>query len=435
MTSDDESFLSAYMDGQLGADEQQWVESALVSNPRLAEQLRSLTSLRDLVAGLSRDAPVDVAPRVMARIKGLSPPGTVSPALAWWRFRSRRLFSPNGNLAAAAGLLVAATLFLVQSILVHRADRGSAVTVVKGPTSTDPKVPALPDHVTVAPSNDRDRASSSHTVKIRSGATGMDEAIAGTGVGRLHSPELVESSASRDLENVRRYLDHPNLRRLFFVKNPRGGTAARKVASIVERTTRHDFFKITISQGIVIDPRHPDQATVFAVVVGASDLSSLADQLKSALPGLFEESPVEPGIVTQLAEASQVQSLPAAPGVGQVSIPKADLALLAKDLSGGEAAGQSGKAGSTRSAGEPERTTTLEQEQSAPVTPPARPSGSDSQPEPARRPPGIGNRESGIVSSHRANANDSQTAKSSAGSMVRDDEIVVLVWVYESGPT
>ena len=69
MISDDDSFLSAYMDGQLDPDQHQWVESALVSNPQLAEQLRGLTVLRDLVAGLARDASVDVTPQVMEQIR------------------------------------------------------------------------------------------------------------------------------------------------------------------------------------------------------------------------------------------------------------------------------------------------------------------------------------------------------------------------------
>ena len=72
MSSDDDTILSAYMDGQLDSDQQQQVESALVASPRLAENLRALTAVRDLVAGLPRDTGVDVAPEVMRRIRSLS---------------------------------------------------------------------------------------------------------------------------------------------------------------------------------------------------------------------------------------------------------------------------------------------------------------------------------------------------------------------------
>ena len=72
MTIDDDSLLSAYMDGQLGPDQQLVVESALVSDPQLGEELRSLTAVRDLLAGLPRPAAVDVTARVRARIPGKS---------------------------------------------------------------------------------------------------------------------------------------------------------------------------------------------------------------------------------------------------------------------------------------------------------------------------------------------------------------------------
>ena len=42
MSSDDETILSAYLDGELDSDQQQRVESALVASPGLAENLRAL---------------------------------------------------------------------------------------------------------------------------------------------------------------------------------------------------------------------------------------------------------------------------------------------------------------------------------------------------------------------------------------------------------
>ena len=51
MSSGDDTFLSAYLDGQLDSDQQQLVESALVASPKLAENLRGLAAVRELVAG------------------------------------------------------------------------------------------------------------------------------------------------------------------------------------------------------------------------------------------------------------------------------------------------------------------------------------------------------------------------------------------------
>jgi hypothetical protein len=434
------------MDGQLNAEEQQWVESALISNSQLAEKLRALTSLRDLVAGLSREAPVDVAPQVMARIKAVSRPRTVLPGFRSRRFRSRSILSPTGMLAAAAGLLAVASLVLVQGTFVHRRDPASAPRAAVGLADADS---ASTDRATVATLNVPDRTSSSHTEPFRSGAPGTVESVAGPHHAQI--AELTESSAPRDVAGVGQYLDHPNLRRLFFVRNPRGEQTTMKVASIVERTTHHGFFKITISQGIVIDPRHPDQATVFALAVSAKDLNNLQVQLKAALPDLFEESPVEPNIVTQLADLGQVESFAAAPLAG-VSISHDDLALRTKVASGAEV-GESPNMLNPKTIVKRERPT-VEQEQSAPIPDTLRPRGSGGRSAPERRstpPPetrvaqtagtdaqresAIGNRESGTPIAHAGEAKTVQTKKSALDSPVPVDEIVVLVWVYESGPS
>ena len=65
--------------------------------------------------------------------------------------------------------------------------------------------------------------------------------------------------ARGELVHVREYLDNPQLRRIFLVSDLEDGSAEQRVASVVEQTTRFNFYKITISQGIVIDPRHPDR--------------------------------------------------------------------------------------------------------------------------------------------------------------------------------
>ena len=80
MNLEDESLVSAYIDGQLDPEQLQAVESALLSNSRLSEQLRTLTIVRDLVGGLSRDASVDVSNAVLERIRPSRRP--------WVRLRS-----------------------------------------------------------------------------------------------------------------------------------------------------------------------------------------------------------------------------------------------------------------------------------------------------------------------------------------------------------
>jgi hypothetical protein len=137
--------------------------------------------------------------------------------------------------------------------------------------------------------------------------------------------------SSGDMELCRELLDNPRQRRLFVVRNGRDGKV-EKVSSIVEHTTRFEYFKITVSQGIVIDPRHPDEATVFALVVNPKDLDRLRDQLRVAVPDLIERPTADPGIVTQLADISQVRACPAAP-LAEVLISRDALALRTKSRS------------------------------------------------------------------------------------------------------
>ena len=103
MRCDDDSFLSAYMDGQLNPDQQQLVESMLVARPQFADKLRDLTAVRDIVVGLNRDARVDVANDVMERIRRRARPRLPLANFRPWSSRTRKLAASAGMFAAVAG--------------------------------------------------------------------------------------------------------------------------------------------------------------------------------------------------------------------------------------------------------------------------------------------------------------------------------------------
>ena len=132
-------------------------------------------------------------------------------------------------------------------------------------------------------------------------------------------------------QHIRKLLDSPNLHRVFIVTDVIGGDASERVDSLLQQTPRGEprYGRITVSQGIVIDPKHPDQATVFAVVMNEQELRQLREKLDETFPDDFEESVAEPGVVTQLADIGQVavlSGIAAAPGV---TIPAAEPAGLA----------------------------------------------------------------------------------------------------------
>jgi len=331
MNIDDESFLSAYMDGQLASDQQQRVESALVANPQLAEKLRGFTLLRDMVAGLPRDGSVDVSGQVMRQIREQNGRSGLVRTLAGLRHGSRRILPLAGLAATAASLMVAASLaILIQTSPFDRG--GGPVAPLSGGETiaqSSPPSNAVPAQVDAKPGNPEAPSSLSQTEISGALARGIATAstLKSTPSEPVASPS--EASSARDLNQVRQFLDDPNLKRLFLVRNGPKGDSEQQVASIVERTTRFDFFKITVSQGIVIDPRHPDEATVFAFVVNPNQLDRFHEQLKVALPGLVELEPVNPVIATQLVDIGKVQACPPA-SLAEIEIPREDLALRTK---------------------------------------------------------------------------------------------------------
>ena len=105
-----------------------------------------------------------------------------------------------------------------------------------------------------------------------------------------------------------------------------GQPAEQQVASLVERTTHRDYFRITVSQGIVIDPLHPDKATVFAVVLDENELGPFRDRLKKTFSDRLQEDDVNPAVAMQLADIGQVVSFPANP-IGDLIDPAAESCL------------------------------------------------------------------------------------------------------------
>lgn len=99
MSLNDESLLSAFLDGELDEPTRQQVESAVRSDPRLARKLREMMQVRDLVAGLSRPGSSEwTCAQVMAEIAAHETPRPM------WQRRPARLFALGVGLAAAAGI-------------------------------------------------------------------------------------------------------------------------------------------------------------------------------------------------------------------------------------------------------------------------------------------------------------------------------------------
>jgi hypothetical protein len=342
MRCDDDSFLSAYMDGQLNADQQQLVESMLIARPRFADKLRDLMAVRDLVVGMNRNDRVDVANDVMDRIRRRSRPRLPLSKFRPWSARTRKLAASAGMFAAVAGLALVINLSTIDHRPIHQAgaEIGRAIDNQITDSGADATALSLNSNEAITVALASPSAGSALNV---SEADELGKRLSPASLATAFGTDRDLAGLPVDLAVSRELLDRPNQRRFFVVQNGRDGNSEQQIASIVERTTRFKFCKITVSQGIVIDPRHPDQATVFAFLVNPNEIDRVVDQLKSVLPDAIEEAPADPAIVTQLADISQVKASAPAP-LADVMIPREDLALKTRTLGSIENATKAGQA-------------------------------------------------------------------------------------------
>ena len=102
---------------------------------------------------------------------------------------------------------------------------------------------------------------------------------------------------------------------------------SNRSSSVVDQTAHYGFFKITIPQGIEIDPRHPERSHGLCAA-GKAGRRSIASAISSRrlCPISSRKARLDPGIVTQLADIGEVQAFPPAP-LADVLISREALAL------------------------------------------------------------------------------------------------------------
>lgn len=289
MNVDDESFLSAYLDGELDAHELQAVESALMSDPALSARLHSLSSVHELLAGLPRPSSShDLSGEIVQRIGGRRP--------AHFTLIGGRVLSRTR--VRAAGLATAATVLFTLSLAVlsehsrrHRPLQLASVPVI-------PESPQQAhDSVRVA-HGDANEAAVTVAQSPRRQRSARNQA-------RTFAPV-------KDDVRFRDMLDDPNLRKMFIVLDKIGGEADERVSRMIESSPRlrSRFGRITIAPEIVVDPKHPNKATVFVVAVDDQELDRLRNDLQTTFVGAIEELDPDPAVVTQLADLGAPAILP-----------------------------------------------------------------------------------------------------------------------------
>ncbi len=267
MTRDDESLLSAYLDGALAPAQRLALEAALARDARLAQRLRELAAVRALVAGLSRSkAPGDLAPAVLASLPA-QPRRIVAP----WRPVATML-------AAAAAVMVAVTPFFRTHDRPHPKPAPAPANVAVAPTptivapATPPSAPpaaprpAVPDARGTALAEDRQRA---HAFLDGSEPTTV---LVG-----------VDSLDAKALEVVR--------------------TAIRDTAPNLSLQA-----EIRLDPNRVVDPARPGAAVIYLTMLDGTELNTLMSRLHQRLPGQVRmAAPIAPEVAARLADADQMR--------------------------------------------------------------------------------------------------------------------------------
>lgn len=293
MNLDEEAFLTAYLDGELDPDQRLRVDSALLTDPALSEDLRDLAAVRDLVSGLSHPGlPVDVSAQVVATIRRRRDAGPlaryVGVTAASWASRAVAITS------AAAALVATASIGALSPAPVGADRAGLARVQDSVPRPDGVRGQEAPSAAPVRPTSLAD-----------AGRPASDPAPL--------APGRDERLREREMQRLRALLDSPNLRKIFFVTDVVGGDPSGQVFELLDKKIPRrtaSFGQFTVNLGIVNDPAQPGEATVFAVVMDDSELSQLRARLREAFPETVKEADPRPELVTELAEVGQVSVFP-----------------------------------------------------------------------------------------------------------------------------
>lgn len=282
MNFDDETILSAYLDGELDPSHRLTVEAALLSSPRLAARLRELGRLRDAIRGLSRPAaPPDLAASVLSRIEEAEALRRSRSAARRLAFRRLALLTPFS--AAAAALLII---------------WGQAAFRHGGPDDRPALArPTLPAAAPIVADNEPTPPRPAEPVAVS--------------VSLLDEPDpeaerLARDEQGRFLEMLGRF----EVQRFLLVVDQVDDPSLRKVEEAIGLThrTQPRHAQLRVCQGLALDPEHPGEAVVFAVVLDDTELRKFRHNMEEQFPGSdLEAQPVGAELVAQLSESSQLR--------------------------------------------------------------------------------------------------------------------------------
>lgn len=309
MTLDDESLLTGYLDDELDAAERQAVEVALQADPALADRLRELAGARDLLGALSRPrCPVDLSAAVSSRVERARSS----------RAMRRRVFP----VLISVGAIAASTLAVAFRLPGPAAAPGAAPVAPGGPISVAETKPAAPAATNPAPEP------VTPAVEVAQSPTVVKPAAP--------APDPATLAQEEDLRKLRDLLSREGVHRVLILTDVID--APKELARIIEGTARKsaDFARIYVHQGLAVDPEHPEEATVFAMVMDGQERRDFLAKIEKFRPA---DAGVKPEVLAQLGEIQDASWFrgKAAAGLGSPPELPGAMALKAHSLPHGHA--------------------------------------------------------------------------------------------------
>ncbi|WP_422930304.1 anti-sigma factor family protein [Singulisphaera sp. PoT] len=296
MILDDETLLSAYIDGELDATERHRVEMAMLADPSLAEQVRELLAVRDLVDSLPVPVlHVDVTAAVLAEVKS----GRVRRPILHRPIRLPRLRTLV-ELAVAASVIGSLTASMFVSLKFLPPGKDFA-----GPVAVIPPRPKATKAVEPSPTVVADSTpASAESVAVATVATTAPP-VAPRSTSQANPGQVTVEH--QDHQFVREMLDGSNESHLFVV-DVIGDQSPDLVGSMIKDLPRLDsaIGRISIRKGLVFDPKHPAEATVYAFRADEKELTAFREQLQKHFPNSREDARPDQVLLAKLADIPQV---------------------------------------------------------------------------------------------------------------------------------
>lgn len=282
MNLDDETYLSAYLDGELDPATRLRIEAALEASPRLSERLGELAAVRTLLGSLPRPtAGADLAPAVLARVAGLRPGGSLPWMLRSPQVRSR-LLTMGAGLAAAAALLVALRATIEPAPVGPPAPLASPAAAIANAAPP----PAQPPRLVEAPAP----------------VVPIAPAVA--------PPQPSPGERVEDRRLLGALLDRQPVRRLVVPVASLSPGELSRIEQVLADTPRQDAMwgELRLDPGLVLDEGNPAGAVLYLALLDGREINRLRANLRNELgaePPAVEL--VAPELLTQLCDVGTIR--------------------------------------------------------------------------------------------------------------------------------